>query len=377
MGKYINSIKELVANAIYDSESLNAAVSQKDAKACFQMGMICLLGVISDVDFSKAKQYLGDSSLAMSDDALRLLGFIAECEGNIGDAFNSYVKAFDSDGKNTNVQYFDKVIKQREILSKEFDSLNLKGVELNNNITRLLDFYKKRKLTKTDIFVLLAMVQKDETSCLDAANYLLEEGNAYSAKRWFEKSGVGNSNPLYSKIENKINESKLRLNLPAVPQVIELESTNLANITENALISTLYDSVSEDMGSYYTSLWKDVASQKVTLVKKNLDAEEKEKKKEQARLRMKKEEENALLRQQQEENSKLAKQNRTKRNIDIFLAVIFSPFVLVLIAASMQDKNELWARLFVLVFALAIAVVLPFMVLRWIIRKIFAFFGKL
>lgn len=358
MGKYINSIKELVAKAVYDSENLKTAASQNEANACFQIGMACLFGAVSDVDFPKAKQYLGDSSLAKSDEALRLLGFIAECEGNIGDAFSSYVKAFDSDGKKTNVEYFDKVIKQRDILSKEFDSLSIKGVEWNNNITRLLDSYKKHKLTKADMFVLLAMVQKDEASCLEAANSLLEKGEAYAAKRWFERSGAGNKHPLFSKIENKINETRLRLNLSVVPEVIELESNNLTRSTENTFISTFYDSISENMGSYYTSLWKDVASQTVALVKKELDAEEEERIKKQkaeeaARIK-KQQEEEARRREQmlkeQEELRKQQEEEKKRRRKKIKLALPFVIFVVaMLINLTRMTPKDAFSNAFALV----------------------------
>lgn len=55
MDKYITSLKDLIAETFRNSFKLNESAKKGDSKACFQMGMVYLLGINTAIDFKKAK----------------------------------------------------------------------------------------------------------------------------------------------------------------------------------------------------------------------------------------------------------------------------------------------------------------------------------
>ena len=81
MEKFITSIKDLVYNY------LTNRIGDEDEVSIFQLGMVHLLGIGTPVDFKRASQFFGNSSLKDNSDANRMLGFIAECEGDFSSAF--------------------------------------------------------------------------------------------------------------------------------------------------------------------------------------------------------------------------------------------------------------------------------------------------
>ena len=105
MEKYVTSIKELVTHALTNGSEIKAKAESGDALACFQMGMIHLLGIDTPIDFKKASEHLGNQSLADDPDANRLLGFIAECDGNYSLAFKNYANATGATGSNAKKPY--------------------------------------------------------------------------------------------------------------------------------------------------------------------------------------------------------------------------------------------------------------------------------
>ena len=107
MEKYVTNIKDLVIQALTNGSEIKAKAESGDALSCFQMGMIHLLGINTPIDFKKASKYFGNQSLSNDPDANRLLGFIAECEGNYSQAFKNYANA----GK-ANRPYINKVSDQ-------------------------------------------------------------------------------------------------------------------------------------------------------------------------------------------------------------------------------------------------------------------------
>ena len=105
MDNNVTNIKDLVIQALTNGSEIKVKAESGDALSCFQMGMIHLLGINTPIDFKKASQYLGSQSLSDDPDANRLLGFIAECEGNYSLAFKNYVKASGSTGSKEKKPY--------------------------------------------------------------------------------------------------------------------------------------------------------------------------------------------------------------------------------------------------------------------------------
>ena len=77
MAKYISSIRDLMIQANNNISDIKTKAKESDPEACFQMGMIHLLGVKTPIDFKKASSFLENQSLADDPDACRLLGFIS------------------------------------------------------------------------------------------------------------------------------------------------------------------------------------------------------------------------------------------------------------------------------------------------------------
>ena len=55
MDKYITSLKDLIAETFRNSFKLNESAKNGDSKACFQLGMVYMLGIQTAIDFKKAQ----------------------------------------------------------------------------------------------------------------------------------------------------------------------------------------------------------------------------------------------------------------------------------------------------------------------------------
>ena len=171
MEKYVKDIKDLVIQTLTNGSEIKAKAKTGDALSCFQMGMIHLLGIDTPIDFNKASQHFGNQSLADDDDANRMLGFIAECEGNYSQAFKNYANA----GK-SNRPYINKVSEERVNLQSLFKKWDLPNNVQNKIVTNVLNEYIKGGDTKLDASIRIAMICSDEISCLDAAQLLSDAG---------------------------------------------------------------------------------------------------------------------------------------------------------------------------------------------------------
>jgi len=122
--------------------------------------------------------------------------------------------------------------------------------------------------------------------------------------------------------------------------------------------------------------WHDKVSSEISSIKKKVEDEETERIKRQkaeeaARLKQQKEEENRLLRLRMAEEEKEEKKKRKKRRIDIILLCLLGPIELAIIAAMLtNEKGTAFSNFMGVIVMSAIFVVLPFMALRWLIRKI-------
>jgi TPR repeat protein len=215
MEKYVTNIKDLVIQTLTNGAEIKAKAESGDALSCFQMGMIHLLGINTPIDFKKASKYLGNQSLSNDPDANRLLGFIAECEGNYSQAFKNYANA----GK-ANRPYINKVSEERVNLQGLFKKLELPSTVQNKIITNVLNEYIKSGDTKVEASIRIAMICEDEESCLDAAQSLYDAEDYYSAMSWLQKGNIPDSNSLYASVKDKISDSKGTLDLPTTLDVI-------------------------------------------------------------------------------------------------------------------------------------------------------------
>lgn len=338
MDNNVTNIKDLVIQALTNGSEIKVKAESGDALSCFQMGMIHLLGINTPIDFKKASQYLGSQSLSDDPDANRLLGFIAECEGNYSLAFKNYVKASGSTGSNAKKPYNNKVFSERNNLQAYFKRLELPSTVLNKEVTTVINDYIKGGDTIVDASIKLAMICDDEESCLDAAQAFFDTGDYYSAMRWLQNGDISESNVLYVSVKKKISDTKNALNLPNILEVIEIEGNSiLANFdTTPSYAGIKY--VCDDVAATCKKEWNDTISKKIASIKKKVEDEEaarikKEKEEEAARLKKQKEEEYQRFLQEQEEEKK------RKKKLKRMIFFIYLPIVLSVLAMIFQPSK--------------------------------------
>lgn len=222
MDRYITSIKDLVIQTITNGSEIKNKANSGDSMGCFQMGMIHLLGINTPVDFKKATQFFSNQSLFNDQDAIRLLGFIAECEGNYSQAFQNYAQTERSEKDS----FLDKVIKGRNHTQDFLRKLDL-PISLNKELSSILNDYSKDKTSKTGASIKVAAICNDEQSCLEAAKSLYDAKDFISAIQWLKKGNIGPDNSMYTAISEMLEKSKSDLLSSKVLQVINLKSSSL------------------------------------------------------------------------------------------------------------------------------------------------------
>ena len=362
MEKYVTNIKDLVIQTLTNGSEIKAKAESGDALSCFQMGMIHLLGIDTPIDFKKAGKYLGDPSLSDDPDVNRLLGFIAECEGNYSKAFKNYANA----GK-ANRPYINKVSEERVNLQGIFKKLELPSTAQNKEITKALNEYIKGGDTKVDASIKLAMICEDADSCLDAAQALFDSGDYYSAMRWLQNGDISDSNTLYASVKKKISDSKSALNLPKSLEVIEINGNSfLANFDTTPSYAGIKN-LCDEAAAVCMKNWHDSVSPKIASVKKKVEDEEaarikKQKDEEAARLKKLKAEEDARIKKQKEEEYQLflqeqEEERKRKKKLRRKIIFLYVPIALLLVGIIFQPidhKNASSANAF------ANALALPF-----------------
>ena len=206
MEKYVTNIKDLVIHALTNGSEIKAKADSGDALSCFQMGMIHLLGINTPIDFKKASKFLSNQSLSDDPDANRLLGFIAECEGNYSHAFKNYAQTNSSEKDS----FLNRVIMGRNHIQDYMKKLDL-PIMLNKEVSSLLTDYAKGKASKTGACVKIAAICNDEPSCLEAAKALYETKDYISAIQWLKKGDVGADNSIYASISERVEKTKKEL----------------------------------------------------------------------------------------------------------------------------------------------------------------------
>ena len=344
MEKCITSIKDLVIQTLTNGPEIKAKAESGDALSCFQMGMIHLLGINTPIDFKKASKFLSDQSLSDDPDTNRLLGFIAECEGNYSMAFKNYANS-----NKSNSSYINKVFEERGNLQTYLKRLELPTSVLNKEITNVINEYLKGGNSIIDAKIKLAYICEDETTCLDAAKAVYESGDYFSAINLLHLGKINSNNTLYVSIKNHYSTSDLTRNFSGPIEVIDLDGnsflTNFDSMHSIAGVKNLCDEAS----ALCKKDWVELVGKNVSVVKLTYKEEEAtrkriEKEKEAARIKKEKEEEDARLRKQKAEEKKAleealeaeeAKEKRKK------LIIKHSVICLLLFSVGFVFHNEL------------------------------------
>ena len=341
MAKYISSIRDLMIQANNNISDIKTKAKDGDPEACFQMGMIHLLGIKTPIDFKKASSFFENQSLTNNPDACRLLGFIGECEGNYSLAFNQYANAAGSKSK---LPYINKVYEERSSLLGFFKKLVLPNTVLNKEITAIINEYIKGGESKVDACIKLATICNDEATCLEAAQSLYDAGNLYSAKRWLQMGNIAKTNELFITIEDKLSKSIKSLKLPDVLQVIEIEGNALITDLSTSSTITSAKETCDDIAAKCKQTWTKEVSNLINQIGIRLDEEEKarikkQQEEEEARLKKQKEaERQALLLQRAKEEEEMEKRNR--RNKFIIILAAACTIVLIGIFSTSLDNNK-------------------------------------
>ena len=307
MDKYITTIKDLVIQTITNGSEIKAKAESGDAPSCFQMGMIHLLGIDTPIDFKKASDYFGNQSLSDDQDANRMLGFIAECEGNYSKAFKNYANA-----SKANIPYINKVYEERVNLKAFFKKIDLSDSAQNKIITNVLNEYIKGGDTKVDASIRIAMICEDEDSCLNAAQALYDNGDYSSAMDWLLRGKVSQSNSLYLDVEKKLSNARTLIKESKLIEVIEIEGDSLLAVTTTRTphddIRTRCEVASADSVNILYEKTSQIINEEKARINKQKDEET-------ARIKKQQDEEAARIRKQKEEET-----NRLKMEQAVLLA---------------------------------------------------------
>ncbi len=339
MEKYITSIKDLVIQVMSNGAEIKDKAEKGDAKSCFQMGMIHLLGINTPIDFKKASEFIGNQSLSDAPDANRLLGFIAECEGDFSKSFLCYAKV----EVNDNDSYINKVIKSRNQLQQYLKRFKL-DTNLNNEVSAILGDYKDNSSAKTGACIKIASLCNDEQTCLDAAQCLYETGDYISAMQWLKKGNVSAEHLLCKSITERFEKTKNSLKNSSDYQIIEIERNSLLGQDDITLFLDDIKRKCKNASLSCSKEWKENAQKRINNVIGAIkDSEQK------ARMAEEAEEE--------------ARKKKRKRIIIYAVAII----VVFLVGYFHEDKGELGG----LAGGLAgiIGLIFWYFIIKWIIKK--------
>lgn len=264
MDKYVTNIKDLVIQALTSNSKIQYKANNDDPTGCFQMGMIYLLGINTAIDFKKASQYLGNQSLSDNQDANRLLGFIAECEGDFSQAFHYYANTENSEKDS----YLEKVIKGRSHIQDYLKKLDLPAT-LNKEVSSILSDYAKGKASRTGACVKVAAICEDEPSCLEAAKALYEVKDYISAIQWLKKGNVSAENPICVAINERFDKTMKNLLDSKLLQVVDLDSNSLLSKEDPTQFLNSVKKACDEASKKCLKEWKDKSKAYVDAIIKN------------------------------------------------------------------------------------------------------------
>lgn len=363
MDKYITSLKDLIAETFRNSFKLNESAKKGDSKACFQMGMVYLLGINTAIDFKKAKLQFSSQSLLNDHDAQRMLGFLSELDGDYSAAFMYYAKAAGGVVDGSDDSYIENVKQERETLRGWLNKWNFPVRVLNNAITTILEDYAKGGEKKEKACIEIAAICQDAVSCITVARILMGFGDCSDAMQWLQYGAVEKNNPMYQMIQSKIYENSRFINLSNVLEIIEIDGCSLLSNIDIAANFAPARNALNGISVRCSKLWRKEVMPKIESIKSIWKKEEKN--------RIKKEEEDRQRALKQAEllelEEKIRKKKRRDKIINIILSILFLPYVWIGVSANMD---------FVSTFLGLMLFALPFLAVRWIVIKVLDYFNK-
>ena len=363
MDKYITSLKDLIAETFRNSFKLNESAKNGDQKACFQMGMVYLLGITTAIDFKKAKLQFSSQSLLNDHYAQRMLGFLSELDGDYSAAFMYYAKAAGGVVDGSDDSYIENVKQERETLRGWLNKWNFPVRVLNNAITTILEDYAKGGEKKEKACFEIAAICQDAVSCITVARILMGSGDYSDAMQWLQYGAVEKNNPMYQMIQSKIYENSRFINLSNVLEIIEIDGCSLLSNIDIAANFAPARNALNGISVRCSKLWRKEVMPKIESIKSIWKKEEKN--------RIKKEEEDRQRALKQAEllelEEKIRKKKRRDKIINIILSILFLPYVWIGVSANMD---------FVSTFLGLMLFALPFLAVRWIVIKVLDYFNK-
>lgn len=360
MDKYITSLKDLIAETFRNSFKLNESAKNGDQKACFQMGMVYLLGINTAIDFKKAKLQFSSQSLLNDHYAQRMLGFLSELDGDYSAAFMYYAKAAGGVVDGSDDSYIENVKQERETLRGWLNKWNFPVRVLNNAITTILEDYAKGGEKKEKACFEIAAICQDAVSCITVARILMGSGDYSDAMQWLQYGAVEKNNPMYQMIQSKIYENSRFINLS---NVLEIDGCSLLSNIDIAANFAPARNALNGISVRCSKLWRKEVMPKIESIKSIWKKEEKN--------RIKKEEEDRQRALKQAEllelEEKIRKKKRRDKIINIILSILFLPYVWIGVSANMD---------FVSTFLVLMLFALPFLAVRWIVIKVLDYFNK-
>lgn len=319
MEKYVTDIKDFVIQTLTNgSEKINRANSG-DPMGCFQMGMIYLLGIDTSMDFKKATQFFSNQSLSDDNDAIRLLGFIAELEGNYSKAFQYYAQTESSEKES----YLDRIIKGRNHIQDYLRKLDL-PLTVNKEISSILNDYSKSKTSKTGASIKIAAICEDEQSCLEAAKNLFDAKDYISAIQWLKKGQISADNAIYMAINSAFEKSKTDLLKSKAFQIVDLKSSSLLSDEDIIPLLNKVKKSCDDSSKICSNEWKKKANSYVdVIIKKHKDNEHK-----------------AYLAALAEEEARKKKRNKLIKYGAITIGIIFLFIIIIPSSESESEKSS-------------------------------------
>ena len=403
MEKYITNIKDLVIQFMTNGKEMEAKAKEGDAASCFQMGMVHLLGIKAAVDFKKASQYFSNQSLADDADAKRLLGLIAEYEGNYSLAFENYANVA---GGNSKQSYIETVIKERGNLQSFLKKLDL-PTELNKEVSTILVDYVRGGKSKSDAIFKIATICDDQPSAILVAQYLCEVEQYNLAKRWLQNGNVPTTNSLYATIEKKETDQEKELYQTKVLEVIEIEGNVLMDNSDIIPSFVNIDNKCNEVGTLCKQEFSNTTLKMIDAIKKQKEEEEarikkqqeeeearrkkqeaeeeaRRKREEEARrrkeeeeARRRKEEEEARRRKEEEEEARKKKEEKERlekkrRKYNLIMLCIYVGFLIVVQIGMYSEETASDGLMFYMLRCLFVSLMLtfiPYVVVWWIIRS--------
>lgn len=363
MDKYITSLKDLIAETFRNSFKLNESAKNGDQKACFQMGMVYLLGINTAIDFKKAKLQFSSQSLLNDHYVQRMLGFLSELDGDYSAAFMYYAKAAGGVVDGSDDSYIENVKQERETLRGWLNKWNFPVRVLNNAITTILEDYAKGGEKKEKACFEIAAICQDAVSCITVARILMGSGDYSDAMQWLQYGAVEKNNPMYQMIQSKIYENSRFINLSNVLEIIEIDGCSLLSNIDIAANFAPARNALNGISVRCSKLWRKEVMPKIESIKSIWKKEEKN--------RIKKEEEDRQRALKQAEllelEEKIRKKKRRDKIINIILSILFLPYVWIGVSANMD---------FVSTFLGLMLFALPFLAVRWIVIKVLDYFNK-